>query len=1503
MSRAVVAEKPSVARDIASALGASRRGDGFLYGNGWVVTWAIGHLVRLAEPQEINPAWKKWKAEALPMLPDEWPLEVVDRTAQQYKLVSKILRSQKVTEVICATDAGREGELIFRSIYEKCGCKKPIKRLWVSSLTRDAIVRGFDALRPGADFEPLAHAARCRSRADWLVGMNLSRACTVQYNELYTVGRVQTPTLALVVKRDIEIETFVPEAYLEVQATFGALPQNDKPTSESGQRGKQLSESTYDGRLVRAGKLVAAAPTATASSARGSATSASAADDPSKKPSQRVPYLRFHDEEGKEPKAEVALLIAAELEAMSANRGAGAGTGTVTRVEHKPRNMPSPRLYDLTELQRHANRLLGWSAKKTLGIAQDLYEKRKAISYPRTDSRYLSTDLVPTLPSIVEAVAPRYPGRLEAARRLGNSPGGRFVADGKVTDHHAIVPTPRSQSSLSQDEERLYDLVCRRFLSMWLPDHQWSQTEVITTVEPVSAALQEIGDLDFLSKGKTITQDGWKVLDVGYGDDRTKGGSRRKSRPKKGDGESNALPAFLEEGTVAELRGSEAQKKATKPPKPYTEATLLTAMETAGKLIDDEELSAAMRERGLGTPATRADMIETLLRREYLERLGKALRSTPKGRTLIALVPATVKSPELTGQWEAQLRAIENGTGDWKTFDREIRTTVEQTVAEVLDGRAGRAGRAGQAGQADPNSPAARNGLARRNSRAPAAKPGAASKRSMGSAAPPEDAPTPDMLWDGPMQEPQEAASQDAPDLHWLDDPSMQGAANEQVAVAVGQPRAAAPVPKKAPLRSSKKKSVKRAKAGKWSGRSATEVLESVFGHREFRPFQEDVCRGVIDGRDSLLVMPTGAGKSLCFQLPAIARGGTALVISPLIALMEDQVPKLQELGLNAERIHSGRQRAEQQETLALLAAGELDFLFIAPERLGVPGFINRLRDAQLSLVAVDEAHCISQWGHDFRPDYRLLKDRLPQLREAHNAATPVIALTATATTRVQDDIVTQLGLDDAARHIYGFRRDNIGIEVAEMLPSARRDTLADLLESADRRPAIVYASKRADAETLADDLSQSMSAAPYHAGLSVTRRDRVQEQFLRGDLDVIVATIAFGMGIDKPDVRTVVHAALPSTLEGYYQEIGRAGRDGQPSRAVLLYSWADRKLHEFFLERDYPETHVLKSVVRKLAEDPTPAALVRDQLRFDDDLFNTAVDRLMLYGGIEIVRRDGDDWLIKGKKAWQKLYEAQREHRVQQLDEILRFARGRDCRMLSLVGHFGDQRDSGEACGHCDQCQPGGTLATSTRGVTNDEVAAMESILSLMAKIGDTGTGRLFKETSGLHGWLDRDTFEELLGGLTRVRLVAISEASFEKNGKTIHFQRAGLTTNGRRAVRGGTEALNDIELVDKPKRKRSSKTRRTSGSKAKSGRGNEAPRPALGPAETRLFERLKAWRTEVSRRKKKPAYTVLANRSLEDLALLRPKSRSALQQAHGVGPKKVEQYGDDLLEILARE
>ncbi len=655
---AVLAEKPSVARDLAKILGADRRGEGFLHGNGYVVTWAVGHLVGLAQPGEIRPEWVKWRREQLPMLPQDWPLVVSKGTEDQFKVVKKILNSPNVERVVCATDAGREGELIFRYIYEAAECRKPFSRLWISSLTPDAIRKGFSKLRDGRDFDPLADAARGRSRADWLVGMNLSRAYSLDFDEDLSVGRVQTPTLAMLVERELAIRAFVPEDYLEVVATFspavgltfrGTWFRGDDPTAEA--------------RRIKADK--------------------------------------------EKPGADL------EEAARVVQRAQRAKTGQaeVDSIRSETKRMPPPLLYDLTELQRHANRLFGFSAQKTLGLAQALYEQKKLLSYPRTDSRHLSQDVAATLGEIVKVIQEPYRDKL--APGTGERPlGRRFVDDAKVTDHHAIIPTTTRPEgvALSPDEQKIYDLVCRRLLSAWHDEHVWSITTVISrvTTPPRSGVGDPLIDR-FHSSGTQVDKAGWKILDIdrkkkpkataAKDQDQDKEQDKEDKEKDEPEDEAQDLPPGLAADQPLEVLDAKAIAKQSRPPKRLTEATLLTAMETAGKTLDDKELSEAMKESGLGTPATRAETIETLLRREYIERQGKSLVATDKGVRLIQVVHPHVKSPAMTGKWEAQLGRIQKGDGQLPSFLREI----EEYVREVV----------GSGGAGSDSLPAPREGRAR----------------------------------------------------------------------------------------------------------------------------------------------------------------------------------------------------------------------------------------------------------------------------------------------------------------------------------------------------------------------------------------------------------------------------------------------------------------------------------------------------------------------------------------------------------------------------------------------------------------------------------------------------------------------------------------------------------------------------------------------------------------------------------------------------------------------
>ena len=520
-----------------------------------------------------------------------------------------------------------------------------------------------------------------------------------------------------------------------------------------------------------------------------------------------------------------------------------------------------------------------------------------------------------------------------------------------------------------------------------------------------------------------------------------------------------------------------------------------------------------------------------------------------------------------------------------------------------------------------------------------------------------------------------------------------------------------------------------------------------------------------------------GGQVALCYQLPAIALGGTALVISPLIALMDDQAAKLAALGLRVARIHSGLDRAVARQACVDYLQGTLQFLFIAPERLRVPGFPEMLAKRKPALIAIDEAHCISQWGHDFRPDYRMLGQYLPALRPA-----PVLALTATATPAVQADILAQLGMVKPAKFIHGFRRDNLAIEVVELPMPERPGAICGLLADAGAATGDCLChlaqaggeAGRGAIETFGP--WSQIPAAAYHAGLDAETRERVQTAFQAGELEVVVATIAFGMGIDKADIRTVIHAGLPATLEGYYQEIGRAGRDGAPSRTYLMHSYADQRTHDFFLNRDYPPVDHLQQVFRALGEEPQPVEDLRAASQLGEEEFDKALEKLEIHGGARV---DFGGNVTAGGTGWKKTYTIQAQFRAEQFEKVLRFTTSSECRMAALVRHFGDEEDASRRCGICDVCDPAGAVLRQFRRATAVERVIAQAIVDELRPVDYKATGTLQRSLE-LAGRMSRDEFESLLDAMVRAGLIGIEDAEFEKDGEVRRFRKVRLTERG---------------------------------------------------------------------------------------------------------------------------
>lgn len=596
----VIAEKPSVANDIAKVIGATSKRDGYLEGNDYQVTWCVGHLVQLAPPESYGEQYKKWALETLPILPDQFKTEVSPNTKKQFDIVAELIK--KNDEIICATDAGREGQLIFEYVFRLIPDheKKSVKRLWISSMTDEAIKDGFAALKDNSEYESLYQAARCRSEADWLVGMNFTRLFTVKYNTKLTVGRVQTPTLAMIVDRQLAISNFKSEPYFELEGTFGTF----KAKWSNGEIDRLKTQTEAEDVVIRLSKKL----------------------------------------------------------------------GTITKLDTQPKLQERPLLFDLTELQREANRRYGYTAQETLDIAQSLYETHKLTTYPRTDSRHLTHDMQGQLPELLQLISTAYPNSQPYVDKIlaqGINADRRVIDDSKVSDHHAIIITKRvgqyDLSKLSVKERNVLNLIMVRLLCALANKKTYEETQLEIT-------MQDSPNDKFSATGRKILDEGWTWIEkalLGSGEDKD-----------DDDVSTMLLSSDLQLDQTLLLDALEIHPKKTTPPKPYTEATLLTAMENASRQLDDKQLKDTLKASGgLGTPATRAAIIEKLIKVGYVERKKKALQATEQGIKFIDLLPAEIKSPELTASWELRLDHIRDGQELPGSFMADIGQYVSKLVS------------------------------------------------------------------------------------------------------------------------------------------------------------------------------------------------------------------------------------------------------------------------------------------------------------------------------------------------------------------------------------------------------------------------------------------------------------------------------------------------------------------------------------------------------------------------------------------------------------------------------------------------------------------------------------------------------------------------------------------------------------------------------------------------------------------------------------------------------
>ncbi|MDD9952056.1 MAG: RecQ family ATP-dependent DNA helicase [Zetaproteobacteria bacterium] len=1217
----IIAEKPIVAEAIANALGGFRHQGQYYESESILLSWTKGHVASFPLPNQLSARYRSWDLSHLPIVPTGWQ-PVAKKSAQaQIALLQRLAARPEIQHLVCATDAAREGELIFRFLYQLSGWTHPVQRFWTASLTPKAICTAFTQMKPSTAFDDLYQSAVARAQADWLVGINFSRGCTSLLGERFPVGRVQTPTLSLVAQRDRKIREFKEEKYRELKVVCSTEEERQAANLMCLDLPVKDSAAQFVGWLLRAASLRTKCP------------------DLGMSWFKDWSQTRRYTDSRQELALQLRQFCDQDLYVLYCKK---------EQVHLKP-----PLLPDLVTIQKYANRFFGYTAQQTLDVMQALYERHKVISYPRTDCRYLASDDLDTFRESLVALRklfPLYVSKLDFAHWERQ----RYVSDAQATDHHAIVPTGKLLTSSELGEKRLFDLVCRLSLATFLEPYVREHRYLVVGAQPLSTWVG-------LSHETVTLSLGWKscLADL----HKTTATDKETKYPLQDV--AVGQPVWVVAGRV--------RTGATVPPQAFSDATLLSCMEMGGA---SEEVSRESRPRcGIGTAATRAGVLESLIGGGYLCREGKKITSTAKAEELLQCVPPQLQDCSLTKDWEESLEDISLGRKDKKEFLQNVVHFVT-TGTEILTQL-----------QKAPQIAGADNSFEENI-------------------------------------------------LHMAGDEQRQDVAVTQESVT---------------------------QAEQVGDLHAT--LARVFAMKDFRPGQEEIAREVVAGRNGLVIMPTGSGKSLCYLLPGYVRQGPVLVISPLISLIEDQVLKLTKLNLNAFSVHSGLSSAEQNEIARKYCAGEVDFLYFAPERLRSPYFVRLLQRQQPSLIAIDEAHCVSEWGHDFRVDYRYLGQRL-----ACFVGVPRMAVTATAAPAVKHDIVEQLVLGtEYAEVIRGFWRGNLAIQVATLESYRRVAAASRFLEKQAHLPAIIYVARKADAEDIARQLAPRFRAACYHGGMDREVRRKVLNAFLAHEIEVVVATIAFGMGVDKANVRAVIHMTLPDSLASYYQQIGRAGRDGLLAQTVLFYSESDLQFRRIMFAQTYPELSKLRRGLQCVQKKPL------EWLDFCERLTEMKLDgfadRFVHWGAVECVQQPDGVWWVKScaDASWEERYLERRKIKNLEIEQMYGFCfNTSDCRMAQLIRYFGD--DGKQACGHCDVCAGHERLDKILVPHQRPDAQMTRIILQSVIRKGFWSRGKLLAEVQKKVDITPAD-FDLALEYLAHQGKILVESASFEKAGRTQYY------------------------------------------------------------------------------------------------------------------------------------